>query len=242
MYDSDENKIEEEIFEECELRFTPRVLMVVTNVDKFDEHHKTGVWFEEFARPYLAFLEEGYFVTVASLQGGKAPLDPASDHLLDDLKWKEAKGALEDTTPLESIDYTLYDALVIPGGHGPMFDLAKSELMGEVVSYFDSKSRVIAAICHGPAALLTAKRGEVWFVDGKRMTCFTNDEEQCSKLDGLTPFSLEDELKKKGAFFIQNDEGKVNVVEDQNLITAQNYQSTQTFTNTIIKHLSSDQN
>ena len=175
-----------------------------------------------------------------SLQGGKAPIDPASNHLLDDLKWKDAKGALEDTTPLESIDYSLYDALVIPGGHGPMFDLAKSELMGEVVSYFDSKSRVIAAICHGPAALLTAERNGTAFVDGKRLTCYTNDEEQCSKLDGLTPFSLEDALKTKGAFFIQNEAGTVNVVEDQNLITAQNHQSTQAFTNAILKQLSSN--
>lgn len=236
MQNNDENEItEQESAESCEFYRPIRILMLVTNCDKFGSEHKTGVWFEEFAVPYLRFKEEKYFVTVASLKGGKAPLDPASTNLIDDIKWHDAKKALEDTTPLESIDYTFYDALVIPGGHGPMFDLAKSDLTGEIVNYFDSKNKLIAAICHGPAGLLPAGTE---FLDGRKLTCFTNAEEIAAKKDSLVPFSLEDSLKEKGATFIEMPEGEVNVVLDQNLITAQNYQSVEQFTSEIIDFLS----
>ena len=238
MFNSDENiEIEEEFAESCELAKSAKILMVVTNTDHFDEHHKTGVWFEEFAIPYLAFEKEGYFITVASLKGGKAPLDPASDNLIDDIKWNKAKKALEDTTPLESIDYTFYDAIVLPGGHGPMFDLAKSELLGEIVSYFDEKNKIIAAVCHGPAGLLTAEKDGKPFVSGRTLTAFTNEEEIAYKKDQLTPFMLEDALVERGAVFENGGVGAVNVIEDSNLITGQNFQSAELFAKTIINHL-----
>lgn len=238
MFNSDENiEIEEEFAESCELAKSAKILMVVTNTDHFDEHHKTGVWFEEFAVPYLAFEKEGYFVTVASLKGGKAPLDPASDNLIDDIKWNKAKKALEDTTPLESIDYTFYDAIVLPGGHGPMFDLAKSELLGEIVSYFDEKNKIIAAVCHGPAGLLTAEKDGKPFVSGRTLTAFTNEEEIAYKKDQLTPFMLEDALVERGAVFENGGVGAVNVIQDGNLITGQNFQSAELFAKTIINHL-----
>lgn len=238
MFNSDENiEIEEEFAESCELAKSAKILMVVTNTDHFDEHHKTGVWFEEFAIPYLAFEKEGYFITVASLKGGKAPLDPASDNLIDDIKWNKAKKALEDTTPLESIDYTFYDAIVLPGGHGPMFDLAKSELLGEIVSYFDEKNKIIAAVCHGPAGLLTAEKDGKPFVSGRTLTAFTNEEEIAYKKDQLTPFMLEDALVERGAVFENGGVGAVNVIQDGNLITGQNFQSAELFAKTIINHL-----
>lgn len=238
MFNSDENiEIEEEFAESCELAKSAKILMVVTNTDHFDEHHKTGVWFEEFAIPYLAFEKEGYFVTVASLKGGKAPLDPASDNLIDDIKWNKAKKALEDTTPLESIDYTFYDAILLPGGHGPMFDLAKSELLGEIVSYFDEKNKIIAAVCHGPAGLLTAEKDGKPFVSGRTLTAFTNEEEIAYKKDQLTPFMLEDALVERGAVFENGGVGAVNVIQDGNLITGQNFQSAELFAKTIINHL-----
>ena len=239
---SEENiEINEEIIEACEIERPVRVLMVVTSADKIGkEEHKTGVWFEEFAVPYLDFLKEGYFVTTASLKGGKASIDKKSENLIEDLKWKAAKQALEDTIPLESIDYTLYDAIVLPGGHGPMVDLAHTELMGEIINYFSENSKIIAAICHGPAGLLPAKKDGTAFVNGRKLTCFTNEEEQCAKMDKIVPFFLEDALKEQGAFFMQKDEGEINIIEDDNLITGQNYQSAEQFAQTVIRHLNAD--
>lgn len=244
---SDENKDKEydlniEDIESCsfELANEPRkILMIVTSTDKFDEKHKTGVWFEEFAVPYNKFKDAGYIVTVASPKGGIAPIDPSSENIIDDIKWQDAKKALNDTVPIETVDYTLYDAVVLPGGHGPMFDLAKNEIMGEIIGYFARHDRLIAAICHGPAGLLPAKQKDgLPFVNGRRITCFTNDEEANAKKNNLVPFFLEDKLKEYGAFFISKDDGEINIIEDSNLITAQNYQSSAQFADAIIKYLS----
>ena len=148
-----------------------------------------------------------------------------------------AKKALEDTTPLESIDYTFYDAIVLPGGHGPMFDLAKSELIGEIVSNFDKKNKIIAAVCHGPAGLLTAEKDGSPYVNNRLLTAFTNEEEIEYKKDKLTPFMLEDALIERGAVFKNGGIGAVNVIEDGNLITGQNFQSAELFASTIIRRL-----
>lgn len=237
---SEENKkfcSADEVIEERSCPFPKQVLMVVSNVSLAKNNHKTGVWLEEFAVPYQAFLDAGYDVTVASPTGDIAPVDPASVDLLKEVKWKNAIRALNDTQKLDTVDYMVFDALVLPGGHGPMFDLAKCETLGNIVNYFSSKNRLIAAICHGPAGLLPAVKDGISFVNGRRLTCFTNEEEVCAHKEELLPFYLEDELKTAGAFFIQQEVGAVNVVEDDNLITAQNYQSVCAFTDAIMKHL-----
>ena len=241
----DKNKEQDmnvEDVESCsiEISYEPKkILMIVTSTDRFDETHKTGLWFEEFAVPYNKFIEAGYVVTVASLKGGKAPIDPASENLIDDIKWQDAKQALGDTVTLETVDYTLYDAVVLPGGHGPMFDLAKSELMGEIIGYFARHDKLIAAICHGPAGLLPAKQKDgLAFVNGRTMTCFTNDEEAWAKKNNLVPFSLEDALNDAGAFFTADKVGAINVVEDGNLITGQNFQSSAQFADAVITYVS----
>lgn len=222
----------------CSFEFPKQILMVVTNATRGQNGQRTGVWFEEFAIPYLAFLEEGYEVTVASPIGDAAPIDPASENLINDVKWAQAKKALNAPLRLDTVDYMVFDALVLPGGHGPMMDLAKDETLGKIVNYFASQDKLIAAICHGPAGLLPAIKDGIAFVNGRRLTCFTNEEEICAHKQDLLPFYLEDALKTAGAFFIQEDVGVVNVVEDDNLITAQNFQSVKAFTDAIIKYLS----
>jgi len=239
MTDKNNDFIEEEItFETCNCQLPKRVLMVVTNVCEAKNHDKTGVWFEEFAVPYNAFKDEDYIVTVATPTGDIAPIDPASENILKDIKWNDAKKALNDTLPLDTIDYTVYDAIVIPGGHGPMYDLAKNETLGQIINYMDEHKKLIAAICHGPAGLLTARKDGIPFVNGKRLTAYTNKEEYAAKKENLVPFFLEDALKDAGALFIEEKPGADNVVRDDNLITAQNFQSVKTFTEEIMKYLS----
>lgn len=242
---TEENKnneiIEEDVIvEACNCELPKRILMVVTNACEAKNHEKTGVWFEEFAVPYLAFLEEGYIVTVASPTGEISPIDPASENLLKDIKWNDAKKALNDTLPLDTVDFTVYDAIVLPGGHGPMFDLAKNETLGEIINYFSEHHKLIAAICHGPAGLLPAVKDGIPFVNGRKLTCFTNDEEYAYKKENMLNFFLEDALKTAGAFFMQEDVGAINVVQDDNLITGQNFQSSETFARAIIKYLSEE--
>ena len=218
---------------------TKNILMVVTNVDFFgDGRTRTGLWFEEFAVPYVAFLENGYHVSVASLAGGEVLLDPQSENFINDIKWHDAKKALEDTEKLQNFNISMYDAIVFPGGHGPIFDIAESEIVGKIVSDFYNKGKLVAAICHGPSGLLTAKKDDGdYIVSGKRVTCFTNKEEEFYKKTELLPFSLEDALKDRHAIFEELPVGEINVVVDGNIITGQNYQSSETFANTILQYL-----
>ena len=237
--DKDVEVIEEDFAEACEINVSrPNILMVLTEADRFDEHHKTGVWFEEFAIPYLKFIDEGYDVSVATLHGKEAPLDPASTNIIDDIKWHKAKEAMKSPQKLSEINCSAFDAVVIPGGHGPLFDLADSEEMGDVLIRFYEEGKLIAAICHGPAALLSAKKADIPLVKGYELTAFTNEEEIEAKKDGLVPFSVEDKLKEAGAKFVKEAPGAVYVVNDRNIITAQNYQSAGAFAVAIIEYLS----
>lgn len=215
-----------------------RILMVVTNACELLNGEKTGVYFEEFAVPYNEFLKQGYDVTVATLTGDIAPIDPISENLFEDIIWNNAKKALNDTEKLDTVDYTRYDAIVLPGGHGPMFDLAKSETLGNIIDHFNREGKLIAAICHGPAGLLTAKHDGIPFVNGRKLTSFTDEEEAMVKRDKLVPFLLEDALIYDGALFSEDKPGAVNIIIDGNLITGQNYQSSKEFTKAIVDYLS----
>ena len=70
----------------------------------------------------------------------------------------------------------------IPGGHGAMVDLADSADVGRVLRLMHGPGKTIAALCHGPAALLSAPEIDgTWMFDGYRMTAFTDEEEDQTK-------------------------------------------------------------
>ena len=181
-----------------------KILIVVTNTSEMDDSNKTktGVWLEEFAVPFLEFKnlsDEGLKldVTVASPLGGIAPIDEDSLECKNPTEWDYTKKYLDNSVKLSDVDYEKYDAIFIPGGHGPMFDLAKDELLGKIVSYFYNTHKIVSAVCHGPAGLINARTetGEP-IVKGMQVTCFTNEEEKIVKKDKLMPF-LESSLGKK---------------------------------------------
>ena len=232
--------IEEEMLAEVEPQKPSRILMVVTNVCKFNDKQETptGVWFEEFAVPYNEFIKNGFEVKVATLTGEIAPIDPESENLFEDIIWNDAKKALNNTDALDTIDYNKFDAIVLPGGHGPMFDLAKSETLGKIITQFNKEGKFIAAICHGPAGFLPAKSDGIPFVSGRKLTSFTNEEERVYKKDEITPFYLQDALIDEGADFIEDEPGAVNIIKDGNLITGQNFQSAKNFAKAVVEYLS----
>lgn len=217
---------------------TRNILMVLTNTSITKNGKKTGVWFEEFAVPYTKFLKEGYYITVSTPLGDIPPIDPASCYFAESGNYKMAEEGINNTKKLETLDSTDYDAIVLPGGHGPMFDLAKDITLAKKLEEFNNKSKLIAAICHGPAGLLKACTNGEPFVSGRRLTCFTNEEETVNHKEDILPFYLEDRLKELGAHFIKKLPGEINIVEDANLITGQNFQSSEAFAKAIIKWLS----
>lgn len=202
------------------------ILVVVTNHDRIDANHATGLWFEEFAVPYQLFRAAGCLVTVASPKGGRAPIDPRSaPDASQSAAHAEALQALIDTRALSDIRSDDYGAVFFPGGHGTMYDLPVAEV-GRVVGEFADAGKIVAAVCHGPAALVAATRADgTAVVRGRRLTGFTNEEEHAAQLDRLMPFLLETKLRELGAEYIPSPAWSKHVVVDGTLITGQNPQS-----------------
>lgn len=205
-----------------------RVLIVLTSHGQIDARHPTGLWFEEFAVPYTEFRERGFEVTVASIQGGAAAIDPRSLEGYEATAQNEAARAALAGLPRLGGGLTEepFDAVFFPGGHGTMFDLPDNKDVQRVVRGLYEGGSVVAAVCHGPAALVNvALRDGKPLVQGRRLTAFTDSEERAVALDGLMPFLLEDRLRARGAEFEAAGDWQDHVVEDGNLITGQNPQS-----------------
>jgi len=215
-----------------------RVLMVVTNHREITPDHPTGLWLSEFTEPYTVFRQAGYEVTVASLQGGKAPIDPRSLPETNDPETLAAIAPLEKTLPLREVDTDPFDAIFLPGGHGTMYDLPPSQELGRVLRAFSESGRVIAAVCHGPAGLVGATLADGSpLVKGKRVTGFTNEEERAAGFDTLMPFLLEDRLRELGATFVGAPPWTDHVERDGNLITGQNPQSSLSTARAVVEAL-----
>jgi putative intracellular protease/amidase len=204
--------------------------MVLTSHDKLgDTGKKTGFWLEEFAAPYFTFVDAGAQVTVASPRGGNPPLDPKSDAPEGQTEYTrrfkedpKAQDVLAHTVKLKTVKADDYDAVFYPGGHGPMWDLAYDPKSNELVESFYKAGKTVAAVCHAPAVLHNAKiKGEP-LVKGKRVTGFTNSEEEAVQLTKVVPFLVEDELKRLGGRFEKAADWESFVIEDGNLITGQN--------------------
>ena len=216
------------------------ILILVTSFSDVSDAHKTGVWFEEFAVPHEQFVAEGYEVTIASVKGGVVPIDPGSARDLD--AHVDAVNALKNSVKIGEIDVSKFDAIYIPGGHGAMFDLASDAASIKAIEHFAQNGKLVASVCHGPAALVNVKlaNGE-FFVKGKTMTSFTDAEENKAGKGDSMPFWLETRLRENGANFIVSEPWSDHVEVDDNLITGQNPQSSESVGKAIIKALSKGQ-
>ena len=200
----------------------PQVLMVLTSHGRIDADHPTGLWLEEFAEPYLAFVEAGCRVTVASIAGGVVPVDPRSLEGIDAHQWPRERERLQSTLPLTAV-VGHFDALFLPGGHGTMFDLPENRTLQGWITHLLDVGRPVAAVCHGPAGLTGVQREDGrYLVAGRRLTGFTNAEEQAVQLDRLMPFLLESRLREEGALFQAGPLWQPHVLVDGMLVTGQN--------------------
>ncbi len=210
------------------------VLIVTTSHDTLgNTGEKTGVWLEELAAPYYKFINEGAAITIASPKGGIVPLDPTSK--LDDWQTEYTKQFNNDATALDAIrnskrisdiNPTDFDILFFPGGHGPMWDLANNVEVANLINTFNKEDKPIGLVCHGVAALTgVTSENETPFVKGRKLTSFTNTEEAAVQLTDIVPFLLETELTNEGAIYHKGEDWSEFVIEDRNLITGQNPQS-----------------
>lgn len=207
-----------------------KVLFVVTSHDQLgNTGAKTGFWTEEFAAPYYTLVDQGVEVTIASPLGGQPPIDPKSadpSSATEDTKRfdndKDLLEKLKHTHKLADINQADYDAVFYPGGHGPLWDLAEDEKSIALIADFYKNNKPISFVCHAPAALKNVKIDGEFLVKGKKLTGFTNEEEDAVGLTKIVPFLLEDELQKNGAIFSKSGNWQEYAVEDGLLITGQN--------------------
>lgn len=186
----------------------------------------TGVFLEEFAVPYLVFQKSDVKTVVASPKGGLSPVDENSMSCSNPEEWDDCIKILRETKKLSEINPDEFDGVYFPGGHGPMFDLAKCQETAKLVSDFYNKGKLVSAVCHGSAGLINAKKtdGES-ILKGKHVTGFTNEEEGIVKLKELVPFLLETKIRELGGNFIAGKPWAEHVEVDGNIITGQNQNS-----------------
>ncbi|MGL6013566.1 MAG: type 1 glutamine amidotransferase domain-containing protein [Shewanella oncorhynchi] len=222
------------------------ILMVLTSHDKLgDTGLKTGFWLEEFASPFYVFKDKSFDITLASPLGGQPPLDPKSDEpdfqteaTARFSKDPETQALLANTTRLSEINAADYDAVFYPGGHGPLWDLAEDKHSIALIEQFYQANKPLGLVCHAPAALLHPKTSDGKpLVGGKRVTGFSNSEEEAVQLTHVVPFLVEDMLQKNGGNYVKGDDWTSFVVADGHLITGQNPGSSEAVADTIVAQL-----
>ncbi len=207
------------------------VLFVLTSHDKLgDTGKKTGFWVEEFAGPYYTLKDKGVNITLATPEGGKAPIDPSST--TEDASTEsterynndpEAQERIANTTKLSEVNPAAYDAVFYPGGHGPLWDLSQDKTSITLIESFNQAQKPIGFVCHAPAALKNVKGTDgAPLVKGKKVTGFTNSEEQAVDLVDVVPFLVEDMLKENGGNYSKAADWNEYALQDGNLITGQN--------------------
>ena len=222
------------------------ILMVLTSHDQLgDTGKKTGFWLEEFAAPYYVFKDAGASVTLASPKGGQPPLDPKSDaadaqtdatrRFKDDA---DAQAQLASTKRLAEVTIDGFDAVFFPGGHGPLWDLAEDADARRLIEGFAAADRPVGAVCHAPAVLRHTQGPDGKpLVSGRRVTGFTNTEEDGVGLTDVVPFLVEDMLKANGGNYEKGADWASFVLTDGKLVTGQNPASSEDAAKALLKLL-----
>lgn len=210
-----------------------KVLFVLTGHDRLGKAgdqsaEKTGFHLAEAARPWRVLTDAGFRVDLATPDGTKAPIDPSSRDVddkenADFLNNEWVKTQLENPRPLTDVSFGDYDAIYFPGGHGTMWDLPDDPNVQNAVRTFYEDGKVVAAVCHGPAALANVKLSNGgWLVAGKTISVFTDEEEKAVDKDKIMPFLLASRLEERGAKIAKAENFERSVSVDGRLVTGQN--------------------
>lgn len=221
-----------------------RILFIVTGHSELNGKtgRRTGAHLGEITHAYEILREAGFEIDFVSPRGGKIPLDSVDlgDAIND--RWyhdEKFRFKIEHTMAPPQVVPRAYRGAYVAGGHGAMFDLATDAGVADLISQIYQRGGIVAAVCHGVAALLGAQEenGEP-LVRGKDVTSFTNDEEIAVGLWDAMPFLLEDRLVSEGACHRKVDKFQKNVVVCERLITGQNPASARPVAEEMLKMLS----
>jgi len=223
----------------------PSVLFVLSSADKTLTGNQTGWYLPEAAHPYDV-LSSHSTIDFAAIAGPNPPLDEGSLKAFGEdpvcvkfLNDETVKAKLAHAKKLSDVNVNDYDAIFYVGGHGPVMDLPTDPTNIKLASQFWQADKIVAAVCHGTAALVGAvDSSKKSIFIGKRFTGFSNEEEELVDKVKEIPFLLEDAITSLGGIYEKADEPwGVKVVVDGNLITGQNPASATLIGQTILKTL-----
>ncbi len=228
------------------INYMNKVLIVLTSHEQLgDTGNKTGFWLEEFAAPYYYFKDHGVDITLASPLGGQPPIDPKSE--LADFQTTATKRFQEDaetqkvlsqTVKLDTVKHEDFDAVFYSGGYGPLWDLAENQDSIALIEAFYRHNKPVASVCHGPAIFKNTKRADGQaLVNGKKVTAYSNSEEEAVDFTKIVPFSVEDMLKENGGTYSKGPDWNPYAQEDGLLITGQNPASSEKVAELLLKKL-----
>ncbi len=222
------------------------ILIILTSHSELGETgKKTGFWIEEFATPYYVLADAGATLTIASPAGGQPPVDPKSETA--EAQTPATRRFYKDMEVIDKVAFSLklgdinaadYDAVFYAGGHGPLWDLANDSSSIKLIEDFYNTQKPIAFVCHAPSALIKVKaeNGQP-LVKGKRVTGFSDTEEDAVGLTNVVPFLLQDELEKLGALYSKGVDWGSYTQHDGLLITGQNPASSEAVAQLLLKTL-----
>ena len=210
----------------------PRVLLVVSSEGRDQGKSRPGFEMDEFAQAWLILKRNGFAIDVASPRGGAVEADkynPAEAFNAALLADQQAVAKLAATLPTEQLRAADYQGVLVIGGKGAMFDLPSNIALQKTIASIWEQGGVVAAVCHGPAALAEVRldNGRP-LVQGRTMTGFTEEEEiQFGKRWAKEfSFQLEPRMRELGAHWQEAPLMMPKVVVDGRLLTGQNPFST----------------
>lgn len=208
-----------------------KVLFIVTSHDKLgDTGINTGLWLEELATPYYLFREAGADISIASPKGGLVPLDPKSQSILivtssgkRFMMDPDARDFMGNSVLLEEVSAVDFDLVFVVGGHGAMWDFTDNRTLKQLLEDFNNSDKLIGSVGQGMAALLSLQDQQGGLIiKNKRLTTFSNSEEESSGLMNTVPFLLEAQVILLGALYSKAENYVSHIVADGNIITGQN--------------------
>ncbi|MEL4504869.1 MULTISPECIES: type 1 glutamine amidotransferase domain-containing protein [unclassified Luteococcus] len=217
-----------------------KVLMVLTSADEIGGE-PTGYTLSEAAHPWKIFRDAGHVVDFGSIKGGTPPVDPNSerDEITEEFENDETvKAGLYNTAKLEFVEADQYDAIYLVGGHGTMADFRGNPHLARVVKELADGGAVVSAVCHGPSGLLDVELANgLRIVEGRKVSAFTDSEEEAVGKADAMPFLLSSELAAQGANLVQAEDWAECVSVDDLLVTGQNPASASGVAKEVVKIL-----
>ncbi|WP_077963404.1 type 1 glutamine amidotransferase domain-containing protein [Ensifer adhaerens] len=207
----------------------PVLFVLTSHGTKGDGGQPTGFYLGEVTHPLAVLEAAGIAVEFASIKGGEPPVDGLDlEDKTNARYWNDEtfRVAIRTTARLDDVDPSRYAAVFFAGGHGAMWDLPQSSAVDRVTRSVFEAGGAVAAVCHGPAALVNVKLSDGrYLVAGRNVSAFTDSEERAVGLDKTVPFLLASTLVERGATHHPAADWTSKVVVDGRLITGQNPQS-----------------